>query len=367
MVIVTNMSQDYYAILGVPKGASAEEIKKAYRKLALKYHPDKGGGAEAEKKFKELSEAYQVLSDDTKRRQYDTYGQTFSGGGGGNSGGFDFNQYQGDFSGFGDLGDVFETFFGSSPRGRRVSKDDLKKGADMEVVMEISFEESIFGLSKQALINRQGVCEVCEGTGSTTKKSKTCPTCAGAGQVQSVRQTMFGNIAQASTCSTCQGVGEVPETPCRTCGGNGRISKSEKITVDIPAGIDVGQVVRIKGAGGAGLRGGKPGDLYVTVRILPSRQYRRQGSDLYKNVTIPFTTVVLGGNVNVETLYGSIKLKVPPATKAGEILKVKGYGVKKVESTGKGDLYLAVDINVPNKLTLKQRKLLEELDREWKE
>lgn len=357
------MSKDYYNILGVAKGATQEEIKKAYRKLALKYHPDKGGGAESEKKFKEINEAYQVLSDENKRRQYDQYGQVFGGGASGPGfAGFDFGA-----EGFGDFGDIFETFFGGGMGGRRTkrSKEDILRGEDLELTMELSFEEAVFGEEKKILLNRQRECKACAGTGSASKKMKTCPKCKGTGRIDLVRQTMLGAIRQSQTCTECRGAGELPETVCRTCHGTGREKDQDSVMIKIPAGIDEGQTIRVSGMGNAGTRGGKPGDLYITVRVMPSREYRRSGADLYKTVSIPFTTAALGGSVKVPTLYGELNVKIPPATKAGEVLRIRNYGVAKA-GEGKGSLYLQIDIDVPTRLTIKQRRILQELDEELK-
>jgi molecular chaperone DnaJ len=358
------MAKDYYQILGVAKTATGEELKKAYRKLALKYHPDKGGGAEAEKQFKEINEAYQVLSDDTKRRQYDQYGQVFGNGGQSGAsgfGGFDFSGAEG----FGDFGDIFESFFGGQARGgKRRTKADILRGEDIELVMELDFEEAIFGGNKTILLNRETACKGCDGTGSLTKKQVTCAKCGGHGRVEMTRQTMFGAIRQSQTCPTCRGIGELPEKECHSCHGSGRTKQQRETKLKIPAGIDEGQTIRVQGEGNVGLRGGGAGDLYITVHVRPSREYRRSGVDLYKTISVPFTTVVLGGSIQVDTLHGKLSVKIPPATKAGEILKIKGYGVP--HDNTKGNLYLQVDIDVPTRLTIKQRKLLHELDQDLK-
>lgn len=358
-----DMAKDYYSILGVSKSATADEIKKAYRKLALKYHPDKGGGAELEAKFKEVNEAYQVLSDDTKRRQYDQYGQTFSGGGPG-AGGFDFSGFQGG-AGFDDIGDIFESFFGGTARGGgRQSRDSITKGEDLEVLMELSFEESVFGVEKTISLHRETTCEVCDGTGSATKKSQTCTRCQGAGQVTMVRQTVFGAMRQAQICPECRGLGDIPEKICTNCRGDGRVRKTDKVPIAVPAGIEDGQTIRVKGFGNAGVRGGKAGDLFVAVKVMPSREYRRSGFDLYRSLDISYTTAVLGGSVKLSTLHGDINLKVAPATRGGTTLKVRGYGVPKHDLKHKGDLYIEIGIEVPARLTLRQRKILQELQQE---
>jgi len=361
------MKEDYYKILGVSKNASTEEIKKAYRKLALKYHPDKGGDKEAEQKFKDANEAYQVLSDETKRRQYDQYGQVFGSAGqqsGPGFSGFDFSNFAG-ADAFGDFGDVFETFFGGgSPRsGRRRSREDILRGEDLELTMELNFEEAIFGGEKKILVSREAACKTCGGTGSTTKKQKTCGKCGGTGRIETARQTVFGAIRQSRTCPECKGIGEVPETVCRDCRGTGRIKHQDTVKIRIPAGIDDGQVIKVRDVGNTGQRGGKAGDLYVTVRVRPSREYRRIGTDLYKTIMIPYTAAVLGGSVKVQTLHGVLNVKIPPATRSGEVLKVRNYGVPK-EGDARGSLFLQIDIDIPTRLTIKQRRLLQELDSE---
>lgn len=354
------MSKDYYKILGVEKSASADEIKQAYRKLALKYHPDKGGGAESEAKFKEASEAYAVLSDSNKRSQYDQFGSNGFQGQGGFGGGFDFTNFNGsDFSGF---EDIFESFFGGG--GRTRSKKDISRGKDLEVVLELTFEEAVFGVDKTIRINAEVGCEQCGGTGSATRKLKSCPQCGGSGHITITRQTMFGAMRQSAVCNECGGSGEVPESVCKSCRGVGR--KAEQVSVDlkIPAGIDNGQTIRVAGKGSAGIRGGSAGDLYVVVRVLQSREYRRDGSNLYKNIDVAYTTLVLGGSIVINTPYGEVKLKIPPATQVGEVFKIKGYGVTVLDHKTKGDLFVQVGVVVPNRLTLKQRKLLSELDQE---
>lgn len=363
------MGKDYYSILGVSKDASADEIKKAYRRLALKYHPDKGENGN-EQKFKEVNEAYQALGNEDRRRQYDQFGQTFEGAGAGSAGqqnwpGFDFSNFRTeDFTGFGDFGDIFETFFGGRASRRR-SPADVKRGSDLEVMVDVALEDTVFGGKKEIPITHEVRCGNCAGSGSATGKQTKCEKCKGSGQIDITRQTMLGAFRQVKICGECKGLGEVPEKVCRSCRGDGRVKKHEKVKIEIPVGIDSKQTIRVPGLGNAGWRGGSAGDLYVTVNILPHKEYEREGFDLHKTLTVPFTKAVLGGSVEVPTFYDSVKVKIPAASKAGDVLKVRDYGMPKVNSGNKGDLYLTLDIDVPKRLTLKQRRLLEDLDKEF--
>lgn len=357
------MSKDYYEILGVEKNASNDEIKKAYRRLALKYHPDKGENGDAEK-FKEINEAYQVLGDETKRQQFDQYGQAFNGAQGGSQGFGGFSQA--DFSGMNDFGDIFESFFGGRAGGRQQTQEKASRGRDLETILTITLENAVEGLKKEITISRDKICKTCSGSGSSTGKLKSCESCNGKGQIETVRQTMLGAFRQVKVCATCKGLGEVPENSCRTCGGNGRKKETEKLKIEIPAGIADGQTIRIPNKGNAGWRGGRSGDLYVNINIEKHEFYNRDGDNLYRRYAIPFTTAVLGGKLKVDTFYGNLDVNISPATKAGEILKVRGYGMPHLDARGKGDLYLEIDIDVPKRLTLKQRRILEDLDKEWK-
>lgn len=363
------MSKDYYQILGVDRSATQDEIKKAYRRLALKYHPDKGERG-SEQRFKEVNEAYQVLGNESKRRQYDQFGQTFEGAGAGSAGqqnwaGFDFGSFRTeDFTGFGDFGDIFETFFGG--RGaRRRSPADIKRGSDLEAVIDVALRGTIFGDAKEVSINREAECSACGATGSSTKKQITCSKCGGKGQIDITRQTMLGAFRQVKICPECKGLGEVPEVVCRSCRGEGRERKTEKVKINIPVGVGNSQTIQVPRKGNAGWRSGNAGDLYITVNILPDKEYTREGFNLFKALVVPFTKAVLGGTVKVPTFYDSISVRIPPASKAGDVLRVREYGVPKVNSGNKGDLYLTLDIEVPKRLTIKQRRLLEELDREF--
>ena len=352
--------KDYYQILGVSRDASPEEIKKAYWKLAHKYHPDKKGGDE--KKFKEINEAYQVLSNKQKRAQYDQFGQTFEGETGP---GFGFKQWSWgvpDFD-FGDLGDIFEEAFGfGSTRKPR----DRNRGRDIEIEIEISLEDTLKNTEKEVYITKFVKCPRCGGTGAEPgTKLRECFTCRGTGRVQQVKRTFFGTFTRYVTCPECHGEGRVPEKPCNVCKGEGRIEKREKIKISIPAGIDSGQRVRIKGEGEAGRRGGKAGDLYVRVVVKPHPIFERKGDDLYLTKTISFSQAALGDEIEVPTLEGSrILLKVPQGTDSGKVFRISGKGIPHFSGFGRGDLYVKLILKTPRRLTKKQKELLEKLKEE---
>jgi len=365
-------TEDYYTILGINREAIPDDIKKAYRKLALKYHPDKTkGDKEAEAKFKQINEAYQILSDPTRRRQYDQFGTA-------DSSGFQSGWQGGDFSGFsrnfdfGDLGgfgDIFDTFFGGAAGGRGSRKstnpESIKHGKDVEANLQISFTDAVFGTSKRVSINRSVVCEDCAGKGSADSKLVQCSVCRGSGQVKKIQKTIIGSFAQTYICEECRGLGEKPNKLCRQCHGEGRKSKSTMVDVEIPAGIDNGQTIKLSGLGEAGWRGGQLGDLYITVHILPSRDFQREGFDLYSAIEISYPIAVLGGEISIKSLTGKLTLKIPAGTKSGEVFRLKGKGVKYLNKSNYGDLLIKVEITVPSRLTLKQKRLLEELNDEF--
>ncbi len=362
------MAQNYYDILGVSKSASSDEIKKAYRKLAHKYHPDKGSGNEA--KFKEVNEAYQVLSDTEKRGQYDQYGQTFDqaqrqgqgygGFGGGNpfGGGFDFSGFGGEGVEF-DIGDIFGDLFGG---GRGRSNAARERGIDLEMPLTVSFKEAVFGFEKEIKLEKKDACKTCDGSGAKPgSKVITCSVCHGQGQIRSQRRTIFGNMATSVPCEKCEGTGQVPEIACDTCKGKGILRQQKNINVKIPAGIDDGQRVRITGEGELGYRGSKPGDLYLLIRVKPDKNFKRQGVNLYHDIPLSFTQATLGTKLQFETLDGSIEVKIPAGTQPGKVFRISSKGVPVINSNKRGDLFLTARVVVPNKLTKEEAKLIEQL------
>ncbi|MDU4860008.1 MAG: molecular chaperone DnaJ [Terrisporobacter othiniensis] len=356
--------RDYYDVLGVGKSADATEIKKAYRKLAMKYHPDKNpGDKEAEEKFKEINEAYEVLSDETKRNNYDQFGhEGVNGQGFGGAGGFGG---QG-FGGFDDIfGDIFGDMFGGGFGGGRPRRRGPERGADIRQRINISFEEAAFGKKVQVKINRSEECDECHGSGAKPGTSKkTCPTCNGSGQVQSVQRTPFGNIASTRTCATCNGEGEVIDSPCSKCHGKGSIRKTKTIEVDIPAGIDEGQMIKLSGQGEFGTRGGPRGDLYIEVSVNVHQLFTREGYDVYLEMPITFAQATLGDEIQVPTLDGKVQYQVPEGTQTGTVFRLKGKGIPKLRSNVRGDQYVKVTVEIPKKLNDKQKELVRQFAKE---
>lgn len=354
--------KDYYQILGVPRDASPEEIKRAYYKLAQKYHPDKGGD---EKKFKEINEAYQVLSDKEKRAQYDKFGRVFEGG---QEPGFDFQWAWGrpgiDFEfEFEDLGDMFEEMFGF---GRTKTRRDIKRGKDLQIDIELELAEVLTDKEKEVILNKFITCSRCQGTGAEpSSKINECFSCRGTGQVQQIKKTFFGSFTQYTICPECQGEGYRPEKLCNVCQGEGRIKGEEKIKIFIPAGVDNNQILKFVGKGDAGRRKGRPGDLYVRVLIKKHHLFSRKGDDLYISIPINFSQAVLGDEIEVPTLEGKkILLKVPAGTESGKILRISGKGIPHFGRYGRGNLYVQLIVKIPKKLTKKQKELLEKLKEE---
>ncbi|EGT5270184.1 molecular chaperone DnaJ [Clostridioides difficile] len=351
--------RDYYEVLGISKGAEAQEIKKAYRKLAMKYHPDRNpGDKEAEEKFKEINEAYEVLSDDTKRKTYDQFGHDGLNGQGGFGG-------QG-FGGFEDMfGDIFGDMFGGSFGGGRARRRGPQRGADIRQSVTISFEEAAFGKKMSIKVNRSEECEECNGTGAKPGTSKkTCSTCNGTGQVRTVQRTPFGNIASSRPCSACNGTGEVIESPCSKCHGTGNTRKVKTIEVDIPAGIDDGQMIKLSGQGEVGEKGAPRGDLYIVVNVKSHPLFTRDGNDIYFEMPITFVQATLGDEIEVPTLDGKVKYSVPEGTQTGTVFRLKEKGIPRIRGNSRGDQYVKVVVEIPKKLNDKQKELLREFAKE---
>lgn len=358
--------KDYYKILGVEKSATEEEIKKAYRKLAHKYHPDKGGGDE--KKFKEINEAYQVLSDKTKRATYDRFGTAEPFPGGNSNWGFQGGpgvNWDGQFYGdMGDLGEIFDTFF--EGLGVKPKRKTYQRGSDLEVVVEISLEEAFRGTTKELKINTLGKCHACQGEGADIKEgSKTCGTCAGQGEIKEQSRTFFGSFYQVKICPNCHGRGQIPNKICETCRGSGRRPQTKQINVEILPGIDNNQIIKISKAGEAGERGAAEGDLYVRVRIIPHHTFARKGADLIVKKDLNVLDLLLAKKIEIPTISGGkINVEIPAYFNLKEDLRIKGEGMPKFGSFGRGDLLVSFEIKAPKKLSAKAKKLLEDLSAE---
>lgn len=348
--------RDYYEVLGVDRGADKKEIKRAYRRLAKKYHPDVSDDPAAAEKFKEISEAYAVLSDDEKRRRYDQFGHAGMDG---------FSQedifsninFEDIFSGLGfDVGNIFDMFgFG---RGRRRGP---QRGADLEYTLEISLEDAYSGLETDIRVPHTKKCPVCKGTRAEPGTgTRTCSTCGGSGQVRQVRNTILGQMMNISTCPDCQGEGTVVEKPCSNCNGRGIVKKTSTIHVKIPPGVETGSRLRIPGEGEMGLRGGQPGDLYVVIKVKPHRIFERDGANLYTEKPISFVQAALGDTVKVPTLDRPVKLRIPAGTQSGTTFRVKGHGMPHLKRNGYGNLYVKVKVVTPRKLSSRQKELLKE-------
>ncbi len=351
--------RDYYEVLGVPKGASGDEIKKAYRKLAVKYHPDKNqGNKEAEEKFKEATEAYEVLSDDQKRQAYDQFGFA---GVEGMGGGHDYSHVYHDFEDiFGDFGGIFDSFFGGGKRRGGGSRGSSRnRGSDLRYNLNIPFKDAVFGTKVQISYSRHVSCSSCGGSGAESGGGrKVCPTCGGSGQVR--RSSGFFSIA--SPCPTCGGDGFVIDNPCRVCHGTGVVQKNQKIKVTIPPGIESGKRINIPGQGDAGPNGGPAGDLYVYINVEPHKYFERDGADIYCVIPISFTQAALGAEIQVETIdEKKVKLKVPPGTQNGKILRLKGEGIPYLHNADRrGDMYIKLRVVIPKRLSSREKALLKE-------
>jgi len=361
------MAKDYYELLGIDKKADKEEVKKAFRVLAHKYHPDKKGG-DAEK-FKEVSEAYSVLSDDAKRKQYDSFGsagpsggfQNGQGGGFGGFGDFDFSQFtQGGNGGsfeF-DLGDIFGDVFGGGSR-----RQQQKRGRDISIDIELLFEDSIFGVERSVLLNKVSACVTCSGTGAEKGSDLvTCEKCNGKGSLRELKRTFLGQFETQVTCDVCLGKGKVPKVKCHTCHGAGVFKKESEIKVKIPAGIENGEMIRLTG-GGEAVSGGQTGDLYIKIYVKKHTLFRKDGVNLVVDHNVKLTDALLGSDVNLKTLDGDIKVKIPEGVTHGEILRIKGKGVP-YEKNSRGDILIKVHIMIPKKLSKDAKKLVESLKKE---
>lgn len=344
--------KDYYEILGVSKDAPAEEIKKTYRKLALKYHPDRNKEAGAEEKFKEISEAYAVLSDSDKRAQYDQFGHA----------GID-EQYSAEdiFRGadFGGFGDIFDMFFGGGRRGPA----GPRRGSDLHYDLYVTFEEAVFGVKKDIEIPRTERCSTCSGSGAKPGTSpKRCPTCGGTGQIRTTRSTFGMQFVSTVTCSTCHGRGQVVESPCPACGGSGSVRKRKKININVPAGTDSGLTLRLSGEGDEGEQGAPAGDLYVTLHVMEHRYFKRVDDDIISELSISFPQAALGDEVMVETLYGTVKINIPAGTQTHSVFRLRDKGVQHLRGRGKGDQLVKVIIKTPAKLSQEQKELLQQFE-----
>ncbi|MDW7650114.1 MAG: molecular chaperone DnaJ [Bacillota bacterium] len=352
--------RDYYEVLGVSKDASPEEIKKAYRTLARKYHPDVNPEDHgAEEKFKEVKEAFDVLSDTNRRAQYDRFGHAaeegFGAGGAGGFGGFG----QGDFSGFGGFEDIFDTFFGGGGRTRRPGGP--QRGNDLRYDLEIKLEDAAFGLETTVSIPRSENCETCGGSGAKPGTSpETCQHCQGTGQQQVVRNTAFGRFVSVKTCDVCRGEGKIIKERCPDCHGSGRIQRERKIEIKIPAGVDTGSRLRVSGEGEAGSRGGPPGDLYVIIHVRQHKVFRREGDDIIVDIPVSFAQATLGTELDVPTLDGKARLKVPEGTQPNTLFRLRGKGIPHLRGYGSGDQHVRVTVDIPRKLSAKQKELLRE-------
>jgi len=352
--------RDYYEVLGVPRDATEADIKKAFRTLARKYHPDANkDDPTAAEKFKEINEAYQTLSDPEKRARYDQFGHAAEqmGGAGGNPfegfGGFG----QGDFGGF---GDIFEMFFGGG--GRQRAARGPVRGQDLEYNLELTLEEAAFGCTKELRVLRTEDCDTCNGSGARPgTHPTTCPKCKGTGQVQVAQNTVFGRFVNVTTCDRCRGEGKIIESPCPTCRGRGRVQKTQRVEVKVPGGVDTGQRLRMPGYGEAGERGGGPGDLYIVMRVKPDRRFRREGDDLYSQAEISFIQAALGTEIEVDTLDGPETIKIPEGTQPGDTIRLKGKGTKHLRGSGRGDQHVVINVKTPGRLSERERALLMEL------
>ncbi len=339
-------TRDLYEILGVPRDATQEEIKRAYRRLARQYHPDVNRSHDAEERFKEIAAAYEILSDPDKRAQYDRYGQGL--------GPMDFP--------FGDVADIFEAFFGTGGFGRRTvtRRTRTRAGEDLYAEVSIGFEEAAFGTHREVEVERLEPCPSCAGTGAEPGTGPTrCRTCGGTGQVQEVRRSIFGTVMTARPCGDCEGTGEEILTPCRRCRGGGRVAAVRVVPVELPPGVADGLELRISGAGNAGVAGGRPGDLYLQVRVAEHPIFERRGQDLFAVLEVPMVQAALGAELEVATLEGTERIRIEPGTASGTVVRLRGKGLPSLGRRGRGDLFVTIRVRTPTDLTKQERELLE--------
>lgn len=346
--------RDYYEVLGVTRSATAEELKAAFRRLAMQYHPDRNKSEDAEERFKELNEAYAVLSDPQKRAAYDRFGHAGVRG----AGGTDFNV---DFTDFADIfGDLFG--FGGFGRQTRRSRNAPHRGGDLQIRLDLTFEEAVFGADKEIEVTRDEPCITCGGSGAEPGTNPVrCPTCNGSGEVRQVRQTILGSMVQVATCPTCGGQGETISTPCHTCQGRGLERKTRTKVVNVPAGVDTGTQIRLAGEGQPGTNGGPNGNLYVLINVRSHKYFRRRDYDILMDLNINIAQATLGADVQIPTVDGPTELRIPPGTQPGKVLTLRGKGVPHLRSSGRGDQLVVVNVEVPTRLTKEQRQLFEQL------
>lgn len=353
--------RDYYDVLGVGKDASEADIKKAYRKLSKKYHPDINKAPDAEAKFKEVNEAYETLSDSQKRASYDQFGKAGMDGAGGNPFGGGYSQ-GGDYGGFGDFGDIFSQFFGGGSRA--ANPNAPRQGEDLQYRMDLKFEEAIFGKETKITYSRNATCHTCDGSGAKPGTSPvTCPKCQGTGFVEVEQQSPLGRIRSRQACDRCGGKGKIIENPCETCHGTGKEKQSHEIKVTVPAGVEDGQQMRLEGQGEAGENGGPYGDLYIVFRVKPSDKYQRDGTEIYITIPITFPQATLGDEIKVDTVHGPVSLKIPAGTQSGTKFRLRGKGAPHLRSKQMGDETVTVNVTTPKHLNDKQKEALMEFVR----
>lgn len=366
------MAKDYYKILGIDKNAGEAEIKKAYRRLALKYHPDRGDGDE--QKFKEANEAYQVLSDPQKRAAYDQFGTSEGFAGAGTAGqqgpwGYGPSGVKVDFSGFegfdiGDMGDIFESFFGGGGRGERSYRSSARRGSDIELALKVTFKDAYFGATTHLSYKRVEICPRCEGKGSEPgSKINKCPVCHGTGQERVVQNTFLGSFAQVRTCSRCGGKGKIPSDPCVKCGGSGITKMSKVLEIKIPAGVDSGSTLEISGGGNFNTNGKNPGNLYVLLEVEKDPRFKREGQTILIEKELNLSQAVLGDTIEIPTLEKPIELKIPAGTQSHQKFRIRGKGFSSLDSRTRGDIFVEVIVRIPEKLSREERELFETLAR----